>query len=278
VSPVGECQNSTVSKDHEIDKTSTVIIGDLSLVSEGMKEVKPEEFRIRKRMKDEAIEVGVMDLTGRWKTRSGEIQCIGLGQIQWNEGTVSHMRARLKGFSVEVHGTTYQVVATSRSQLLWSDGDIWVRDTALPTTGTLRQCAVGAEVASGITGLLLGYLGLGTCAFGKAHNEVMQSDMEGQDGAVAPPCLFDSPAAEPLPWDKIAAPSPPKQPKRSPPKPRPKRRSLSSRASLARRERDSFGTSIDDAVNDDDVSEQAASSPQSPLSSILYPVVKQATL
>lgn len=243
ISPVAACEVNAASRD-EVDTDEIVVItgGDDSPLGSEAPEA-GRDVKIRKRMKEEAIDVNAMELSGRWKSRSGELQCIGIGQIQWNDGTVSQLRQRLKGFIVEVNGVTYHVVAISPSQLLWSDGDIWVRDAAMPSTPSLRKCAIGAEVVgqgmSGISGVLLGYVGLGSCAFGKVRHDTDTS-------------IFETAPMEPSPWDqvtldKLASPFPKKQTKRKAPQPRPKQQSLSSRA---RSQRDSNCSSLQSTLEE----------------------------
>jgi len=77
-------------------------------------------------------------------TSKGNVHLIGLEVIQWNNGDISEFHAYNDGRKLPVCETKIGGIGGSQftgelrldDTLLWSDGDVWVRDTRAPGTKT----------------------------------------------------------------------------------------------------------------------------------------------
>jgi len=78
---------------------------------------------------------------GRWVTSKGNIHLIGLESIQWSNGEISEFYAYKRWRQSPVCQTKmgearFTGELRPDDTLLWSDGDVWVRDTRAPGTKT----------------------------------------------------------------------------------------------------------------------------------------------
>jgi len=75
---------------------------------------------------------------GRWVTCRGNIHTIGLGVIQWSTGNQSefHAYTRPPVCLTKIGRAKFTGKLMPDDIILWSDGDVWVRDTQAPGTKT----------------------------------------------------------------------------------------------------------------------------------------------
>ena len=91
--------------------------------------------------------------SGRWVTSKGNVHFIGLEAIQWSNGDVSPFVVqrhwgRLPTCATNVRGKTFTAELKPDDTLVWSDGDIWVRDTRKTETPTKELVShIGHSIA-----------------------------------------------------------------------------------------------------------------------------------
>merc|ERR1712008_370553 len=78
---------------------------------------------------------------GRWVTSKGNVHLIGLESIQWSNGELSEFYAYKRWrkppvCQTKMGGAKFTGELRPDDTLLWSDGDVWVRDTRAPGTKT----------------------------------------------------------------------------------------------------------------------------------------------
>merc|ERR1712046_335122 len=71
--------------------------------------------------------------TGRWITGKGNVHIIGCEAIQWSNGDLSVIQVERRHGGkarciTEIKEERYTAELTPDDRLLWSDGDVWVRD------------------------------------------------------------------------------------------------------------------------------------------------------
>jgi len=90
-----------------------------------------------------------VDFSGQWASQSGYTNTIYDNKITWSTGEISNFDLQNgKRLVTQLHNTQYGGELTPDDRIIWSDGDVWVRQQGKASGGgsTRDSCALGALV------------------------------------------------------------------------------------------------------------------------------------